>query len=114
MSTRRVFLPLRPRPAAREIEVDVLPVPPFCEAIAITIDVTLSEAFGGIPTRLLSLSTLESFASYVNKEISGVLTYRTARVRNNDEEAWRCLCLSRSDPLSHSLRRSSTHYGSRK
>jgi hypothetical protein len=29
---------LRARPAAREMEVVVLPVPPFCEAIEMTID----------------------------------------------------------------------------
>lgn len=33
MSTRRTRLPLRPNPAASETEVEVLPVPPFCEAI---------------------------------------------------------------------------------
>jgi hypothetical protein len=49
-------LPLWARPAAREIDVDVLPVPPFCEAIAIIIrKVNLPKAdmgyFGSVATK---------------------------------------------------------------
>ena len=36
-SIRSVLLPLRANPEAREIAVLVLPTPPFCEAIEITI-----------------------------------------------------------------------------
>src|SRR3954462_8450327 len=37
ISIRRTFLPFRANPAAKEMLEDVLPTPPFCEAIEITI-----------------------------------------------------------------------------
>jgi hypothetical protein len=48
MSIRRTFLPLRARPAESEIEVDVLPVPPFCEAIAIELIVRFCRKYAKI------------------------------------------------------------------
>ncbi len=44
ISTKSVFLPARARPADKEIEVVVLLVPPFCEAIEMTIGVLSAES----------------------------------------------------------------------
>jgi hypothetical protein len=48
MSIRRTFLPLRAKPAASEMLVEVLPVPPFWLAIEITIIVNSHKSPAGV------------------------------------------------------------------
>ena len=53
MSMRRTRVPLRASPAASEIEVLVLPVPPFCDAMEMTLVIGVQLA--GIPLGYSSL-----------------------------------------------------------
>src|SRR4051794_3935587 len=74
MSTRRTFLFFFARPAEREILEEVLPTPPFCDAIAIIIfKLNVSESSKVIPIAFLTLtrSTIKKYPTIVNRQNAG-------------------------------------------
>ena len=77
ISNNKARWPFRTRPDAREIAVDVLPTPPFCDAIAMTIAVNVRKARNtGILVPFMSLSTLEENSMDVNMVLLCLLGHR--------------------------------------
>jgi hypothetical protein len=56
MSSRSAFLPKWARPAAKEIDVLVLPVPPFCDAMLITMKGKVTASNKGIAATFLFIN----------------------------------------------------------
>ncbi len=71
MSTSSTFLLRCARPAASDIAVEVLPTPPFCEAIEMIICCQLAESPSrGYFCEFLVHTTVNNSASFVNRGIS--------------------------------------------